>query len=182
MSLSRPVYAPFGLDLSGRAHLIVTDQPAPPAGADLTLAEAWTVATSGPGLAAASAPGVRPFRAVADLLAQLTHRLARAQVGLRLYAVGSEAFIWDAHNIGQQAGLGRAEMFLTRAGRLTRRVCCVHCKTMIQEVQHTVTPCPGCGAALEVRDHFSRRLAAFIGVRVDAEVPGEVPAAELFAS
>ena len=38
-----------------------------------------------------------------------------------------------------------------------------------------VTPCPGCGAQLFVRDHFSRRLAAFMGVKVDAEAPGEFP-------
>jgi hypothetical protein len=33
-----------------------------------------------------------------------------------------------------------------------------------------------------VRDHFSRRLAAFMGVIVDAEVPGEIPAAEALTS
>ena len=35
--------------------------------------------------------------------------------------------------------------------------------------------CPGCGRALFVRDHFSRRLGAFQGVCIDAETPGEVP-------
>jgi hypothetical protein len=29
-----------------------------------------------------------------------------------------------------------------------------------------------------VRDHFSRRLGAFMGVMVDAEAPGEIPAIE----
>jgi dimethylamine monooxygenase subunit C len=31
---------------------------------------------------------------------------------------------------------------------------------------------------LFVRDHYSRRLGAFQGVCVDAEVPGDVPAVE----
>jgi len=35
---------------------------------------------------------------------------------------------------------------------------------------------------LEVRDHFSRRLGAYMGVRIDAEVPGEVPREEVFDS
>ena len=41
----------------------------------------------------------------------------------------------------------------------------------------TVDPyiCPGCGHALFVRDHFSRRLGAFQGVCIDAETPGDVP-------
>jgi hypothetical protein len=31
---------------------------------------------------------------------------------------------------------------------------------------------------LLVRDHYSRRLGAFQGVCIDAEVPGELPPAE----
>jgi hypothetical protein len=31
---------------------------------------------------------------------------------------------------------------------------------------------------LLVRDHYSRRLAAFQGVCIDAEVPGDVPPVE----
>jgi len=35
--------------------------------------------------------------------------------------------------------------------------------------------CAGCGRHLLVRDHFSRRLAAYMGVMADAEAPGELP-------
>jgi len=181
---SRPIYAPFKLDSTGRAHLIVTNLAEPPLEhaeglADITV---WTVKTIGRGIPAPATPGLRPFRAVAELLPQLAVRLAQATVGLRLYALGSEAFIWDAYNVAITAGLDKSEIFVHHAGPLVRRVYCTHCRTMIEDVAVDIIPCPACGAHLFVRDHFSRRLAAFMGVIVDAEVPGEVPAAEALTS
>jgi hypothetical protein len=38
--------------------------------------------------------------------------------------------------------------------------------------------CAGCGRHLFVRDHYSRRLAAYMGVMADAEAPGELPPIE----
>jgi len=35
--------------------------------------------------------------------------------------------------------------------------------------------CSHCGLNLFVRDHYSRRLAAFQGVCIDAEDPGNIP-------
>ena len=42
----------------------------------------------------------------------------------------------------------------------------------------SIFDCPGCDVALLVRDHYSRRLAAFQGVSATAEDPNERPAAE----
>jgi predicted RNA-binding Zn-ribbon protein involved in translation (DUF1610 family) len=184
MNKSRPIYAPFRLDGSGRTHLIVTNLDALPFEIDEGLGDIllWTVKTSAPGVPAPACDNVRPFRAVAEMLPQLAAKLARATVGLRLYAVGSEAFIWDAHNVATAAGLDGAEIFLHQAGPLLRRVYCTHCRTMIEDVAVNIIPCPGCGAHLFVRDHFSRRLAAFMGVIVDAEVPGDVPVPEALIS
>jgi hypothetical protein len=55
---------------------------------------------------------------------------------------------------------------------------CVHCQTLLDDVTMSLVDCTGCGATLFVRDHFSARLAAFMGVKVDAELPGELPDAE----
>ena len=118
----------------------------------------------------------------AELLPQLSVRLTQATVGLRLYALGSEAFIWDAYNIAMAAGMDKTEVFTHQAGPFVRRVYCTHCRTMIEDVAVNNIPCPACGAHLFVRDHFSRRLAAFMGVIVDAEVPGEIPEAEALTS
>ena len=181
---SRPVYAPFKLDVTGRVHLVVTNLAAPPVEVEEALGDVtvWTVKIIAPGVPAAAAQNLRPFRSVAEMLPQLAVRLAQATVGLRLYAIGSEAFIWDVHNIAIAAGMDGSEIFTHQAGPFVRRVYCTHCRTMIEDVAVTVTPCPCCGAHLFVRDHFSRRLAAFMGVIVDAEVPGEIPAAEALTS
>jgi hypothetical protein len=176
MIKSRPVYQPFCVDPSGRAHLLVSDfHLRPPEPANI---ETWVVHLAAPGIQAPRGEA-RAFRAVADLLATLAVRLQREPVGFRLYAVGTEPFLWDVNNIAQAAGLGQGEIFLTHAGSLKRRVYCSHCKTMNEDVTTSIIKCRGCGANLFVRDHFSRRLAAFMGVAVDAEVPGEIPQAEV---
>jgi predicted RNA-binding Zn-ribbon protein involved in translation (DUF1610 family) len=181
---SRPVYERFKLDGTGRVHLIVTNLDAPPAGLEEALGDitVWTVKRVAPGVPAPATPSLRPFRSTAELLPQLAVRLAHSTVGLRLYAIGSEAFIWDAHNVAIAAGLDKAEVFTYHAGPFVRRVYCTHCRTMIEDVAVNIVPCPGCGAHLFVRDHFSRRLAAFMGVKVDAEVPGDIPLAEALTS
>ncbi len=184
MNTSRPLYKPFALDPSGLAHLIVTSLDTPPEGIEDSFdnIEVWTVKHAGPGVPVLAAGGIRPFRSTTEQLAQLGHRLGRMTAGLRFYAIGSEAFIWDAYNIAIAAGMHPSEIFLHRAGPFVRRVYCSHCRTMVEDVPANIVTCPSCEASLFVRDHFSRRLAAFMGVKVDAEVPGEVPAAEVFTS
>ena len=56
-----------------------------------------------------------------------------------------------------------------------RRVFCIHCQASNENVKTNVAKCTGCGRHLLVRDHYSRRLGAYMGVMVDAEAPGEVP-------
>jgi hypothetical protein len=184
MIKSRPLYQPLKIDPAGRAHLIVSDlaklpdtpnQSTPP----LANIETWLVNIAAPGIEAPASGATKSFRAVADLLLNLAYRLQRETIGLRLYAIGTEAFLWDAHNTARQAGLGTGEIFLTHAGSLRRRVYCTHCKTINDNVTTSITQCRACQANLFVRDHFSRRLAAFMGVAADAEAPGEIPAPEL---
>lgn len=183
LNKSRPIYEKLRIDPLGRTHLIVTDLEAVPQAAiaaDVPLAniESWVVARIAPGIAASPEQG-RAFRSVADLLSHLSFHLAREPVGLRLYAAGSEAFLWDVSNAARAAGLGGDEIFLAQAGSLRRRVYCTHCKSMNEDVTTNIAECRACGARLFVRDHFSRRLAAFMGVMVDAEIPGEIPEIEI---
>ena len=53
---------------------------------------------------------------------------------------------------------------------------CVHCKGITEDVETDPFVCDHCGLNLFVRDHYSRRLAAYQGVCIDAEDPGNVPA------
>lgn len=70
------------------------------------------------------------------------------------------------------------EVLREHCGTFVRRVFCVHCNTYNENVTMRVSKCTGCGINLVVRDHYSRGLAAFMGVKADAEVPGELPPVE----
>ncbi|MDQ0509883.1 dimethylamine monooxygenase subunit DmmA family protein [Ancylobacter amanitiformis] len=190
---SRPVYERLSLDGAGRRHLVLSDAPRPLGevidgtdGADAPLGY-WIVAATSAVDAqpqAEAAPGNaapvewRAFRAASHLLDRLSHRLAQETVGLRLYAIGEEGFIWDVARMAREAGLEPSECFTAHAGSLRRKVFCVHCKTVTSGVTTSIAVCEGCGAHLVVRDHFSRMHAAFMGVQADAEAPGELPPVE----
>jgi len=182
---NRPRYAPLAPDPRARAHLLVTDHQtiagaafAPGFGA-ADFPERWDIVAHALVLPEPfGGPGVQHFRSASHLLALLRHRLAAETMGLRLYAVGSEPFVWDVARAGLDAGMGREEMRLFAAGPPVRRVSCVHCRTINPGVTTTLVTCAGCGVTLTVRDHFSRVHNAWMGVQCDAEVPGEVPASE----
>lgn len=115
------------------------------------------------------------YRSAQHLLIALRHRLARERMGFRLYVIGTEAFVWRVWGEAEQFGMGRREVSLFAVGSAARRVFCNHCRTITEAVTTDIVRCAGCSAQLFVRDHFSRRLNAYAGVQVDAEVPGEVP-------
>ncbi|HSI39047.1 MAG TPA: dimethylamine monooxygenase subunit DmmA family protein [Xanthobacteraceae bacterium] len=190
---SRPVYSRLSIDAAGRRHLVLSDAPRPlEAAIDGVHAAAgaidyWFIAATStvdgrpaPEPAAGKDAPIerRAFRALPHLLDRLSHRLAQETVGLRLYSVGEEGFIWDIARLARDAGLEEAELRSCHAGSLRRTVFCVHCKTRTPQVTTSLAVCEGCGAHLVVRDHFSRGLAAFMGVQADAEAPGELPPAE----
>ena len=55
---------------------------------------------------------------------------------------------------------------------------CVHCKGITENVTTQPATCSHCGLLLLVRDHYSRRIAAFQGVCINAEDPSERPPIE----
>ena len=110
------------------------------------------------------------------LLAQaLESFLSKATMGLRIYVAGSENFMWSVAEIAQGYGINEADIFKELTGTLARSVYCVHCKAITHHVHHNISKCDGCGRMLFIRDHFSRRLGAYMGLMVDAETPGELP-------
>ncbi|MFX1765555.1 dimethylamine monooxygenase subunit DmmA family protein [Paraburkholderia sp. A1RI-2L] len=190
--MSRPVYAALEADPLGTQHWLLT------AGATAedrvrvlkalsTLGtaplEVWSVdedlAHAGAGSVCELPHAVaRRFDGEGELLGALGEALRGAQVGIRLYALGTEPFIGSVRQIAERAGIAPEAVRAEHSGSLRRRVYCIHCRSMNEDVTANVTPCGGCGRKLFVRDHFSRRLAAFMGVQADAEVPGEIPAVE----
>ena len=129
-------------------------------------------------LQAAEAGGLDVFASNQQLLDALRDHLGAAHMGTRLYLSGSESFIGTAMQAANAVDLNRDEVLREHSGTLVRRVWCAHCDTYIENVTQRVFVCPGCQLTLVVRDHYSRRLAAFQGIKADGEVPGELPAAE----
>jgi dimethylamine monooxygenase subunit C len=112
---------------------------------------------------------------IATLLFRLKGTLATAHMGTQLYIAGAEGFIGQAMMVALDYGMDHASIITEHRGSLARRVQCVHCKGITEDVTHSPFACSHCSLPLLVRDHYSRRLGAFQGVNIDAEEPGSAP-------
>jgi dimethylamine monooxygenase subunit C len=189
---SKPVYAPLRADLGGRYHLMLGMGP----GADALLRVLAEIQGSAlPALQktrvllvpdAGGTPTAVPFdhlglglvsqfAGAASLLEEFRLVLAESLMGTRLYVAGPESFIGLAMKIALEFDLNKDEIRAEEVGTLARRVYCVHCRSTTENVRTNIVSCTGCARWLLVRDHYSRRLAAYMGVMVDAEAPGELP-------
>lgn len=115
---------------------------------------------------------------IPTLLTRLQVALSTAHMGLRLYTAGTEGFIGQVMQVGIDAGITFLSIRTEHRGSLARRISCVHCKGITEHVTTNPVTCSHCGLTLLVRDHYSRRVGAFQGVCIDAEVPGDVPPTE----
>lgn len=113
------------------------------------------------------------FPTIDDAVARLGDWLSDARMGSQLYLAGTETLIGKAVAVAEECGLDHSAVQCEHRGSLARRVQCVHCKTMIEKVTTQPVKCPSCDLLLLVRDHYSRRLAAFQGVCINAEDPTE---------
>jgi predicted RNA-binding Zn-ribbon protein involved in translation (DUF1610 family) len=104
--------------------------------------------------------------------------LATATMSTRLYAAGTEGFVGRVVTLAIGHHIDHKSVLTEHSGSRARRVQCVHCKHVTEDVTTSIFECGGCGVLLFVRDHYSRRLAAFQGVCVNAEDPTERPVPE----
>jgi dimethylamine monooxygenase subunit C len=118
------------------------------------------------------------FPGADEVLHALDGLLATATMGTRLYAAGTEGFVGRVVCLAIDHGIDHHSVLTEHSGSLARRVQCVHCKHITEDVTVSVFECAGCGVLLFVRDHYSRRLAAFQGVAASAEDPNERPSAQ----
>ena len=183
---SQPTYTRLSHDPAGLRPLLVCEQAEIPPdalaqGQSLTsFGEIWRIASDSRAIPEfASGKTSQIFRAEAHLLIALRHRLRQERMGLRLYVIGTEPFLWRVQGVAEEFGMGGKEVALHACGSLARRVYCNHCRTITEKVTTNIFDCSGCGAKLFVRDHFSRRINAYAGVQVDAEGPGEFPELEV---
>jgi hypothetical protein len=190
---SRPVYPGLHIEPHARRHLFALE-------GEGALALAEQVAARGTGFLAQAeilyvAHGSQPRAhgamlqqlspqtfweapSVPTLLTRLRATLSTATMGTRLYVAGTEGFIGRAMQVAADFGIDPGSIITEHRGSLARRVQCVHCKGITEHVTSNPCRCSHCGLALLVRDHYSRRIGAFQGVNIDAEVPGTAPAAK----
>jgi hypothetical protein len=187
---SRPVYAPLE-PRPGQLHLMVADGEGADALVDLLakannrseiLSSAHVIYAPGPNGTdrsdALQALGLRQFfRAptIPALLPRLIRVLADAHMGTQFYLAGTEGLIGQAEREIMATGFPMGAIQKEHRGSTVRRVQCVHCKGITENVATDPFKCSHCGLNLFVRDHYSRRIAAFQGVNIDAEDPGQVP-------
>ena len=188
---SRPVYGELGLR-GGTFHLIVADGEGAGAVRDLVaragaggaalLARAHVLYAAGPNgtddwpvIAALGAAQAQRAASLPTLLFRLARVLQDAHAGTQVYLAGSEPLMGQAERDIMATGLPHADIQKEHRGSTVRRVQCVHCKGVTEDVRRDPFQCAHCGLHLFVRDHYSRRLAAFQGVNIDAEDPGRVP-------
>lgn len=107
----------------------------------------------------------------ADFARRLHQVLVSATVGSHLYLMGDEAFIWRVHGEARSAGLENDEIDIIRTLAGPRLVYCVHCGLTQAAGPQPLLACIGCDLGLEVRDHFSHRLGAYLGVCTNPDQP-----------
>lgn len=187
---SRPAYAPLEAR-PGKLHVIVADCAGADAVAEMLakannrseiLADAHLMYCPGPTGTDLSARlealgAAQFFRAptIPALLPRLVRVLADAHMGTQFYLAGTEGLIGQAEREIMSTGFPFASIQKEHRGSTLRRVQCVHCKGITENVATDPFKCSHCGLNLFVRDHYSRRMAAFQGVNIDAEDPGQVP-------
>lgn len=96
--------------------------------------------------------------------------LDRSAIGLRLYVCGDEAFIWRVRRLAGEEGM-LAEEISAELGAAPRAVYCVHCSASHVYDALPEVECIGCGINLGVRQHFSQRVGAYLGVCADPDRP-----------
>lgn len=187
---SRPVYAPLK-PRPGAQHLIVADGEGAEAVVAMLarandrsefLAAAHVMYCPGPNgtdlTAALQTHGpAQFFRAptIPALLPRLQRVVSTVHMGTQFYLAGTEGLIGQAEREIMATGFPFAAIQKEHRGSTLRRVQCVHCKGITENVATDPFRCSHCGLMLFVRDHYSRRIAAFQGVNIDAEDPGLVP-------
>ncbi len=187
---SRPVYGVLE-PRPGAVHLVVADGEGAGAVTDMLakaadragmLAAMHIIYTPGPNgtdqtamLAALGAKQCYRAPTIPTLLPRLTRVLSDAHMGTQFYLAGTEGLIGQAERDIMATGFPHHDIQKEHRGSTVRRVQCVHCKGITENVATDPFVCSHCGLSLFVRDHYSRRIAAFQGVNIDAEDPGQVP-------
>jgi predicted RNA-binding Zn-ribbon protein involved in translation (DUF1610 family) len=184
---SRPIYGTLE-PRPGKAHLMIADAEGAEAILGLAAQDAGLMAKTHviyipKGIGAQYTEKLRALKpaqfyegpSYAASVQRIRRVLSDAHMGLQVYLAGTEGLMGQAMNEATTAGIPHSAIQTEHRGSVARRMQCVHCKGITEDVTTDPFLCSHCGLNLFVRDHYSRRLAAFQGVCIDAEDPGNVP-------
>jgi len=183
--LSRPVYGILE-PRPGKLHLMIADCEGAEAILDLAARASDLMANThiifipkgtkfGPKLQALNSAQYYEGPSFAAALSRIQRVLSNGVMGMQIYLTGTEGMMGQAQNEAMRAGYDYTAIQTEHRGSVARRMQCVHCKGITEDVNIDPFECSHCGLNLFVRDHYSRRIAAFQGVCIDAEDPGNVP-------
>lgn len=187
---SRPVYRGVIIDPNAKKHLFVLQGEAAlcltaqaPSSRDMAKMDILYVTAPksdhASALAALKPNDLWTAQTIPILLNRLNVVLGNERMGTRLYLAGTEGFIGQAMKVALEHGLDFNAIMTEHRGSEARRIQCVHCKGITDDVTTQPVTCSHCGLSLLVRDHYSRRIGAFQGVCIDAEEPGTAPKPEV---
>ncbi|MCF8510502.1 MAG: hypothetical protein K9G43_03555 [Rhodobacteraceae bacterium] len=188
--ISRPVYGQLA-PRPGAFHLFVADGEGAEAVVELfdkadpsLKSRAHILYTAGPNgtdqwdkIAALGANQAQKAASIPTLLFRLARVLQDTPMDAQIYLTGTEGLMGQAERDVMALGFPHVDIQKEHRGSTVRRVQCVHCKGITENVRMDPFQCSHCGLHLFVRDHYSRRLAAFQGVNIDAEDKGQIPPA-----
>ena len=190
---SRPVYGGLNIDPNARRHLFalegegalaLVDQVKSAGTEFLKTSDVLYVAAGSKAddhdrkLAALGPHDLWMAPSIPVLLNRFKLVLGQAKMGTVIYIAGTEGFIGQTMLVALDHGVDYASIHSEHRGSAARRVQCVHCKGITDNVTTSPFTCSHCGLSLLVRDHYSRRIGAFQGVNIDAEEPGTAPEPE----
>ncbi len=183
---SRPVYSGLQPDPYAKRHLIVAEGEGASALIDLFrkanpsfAGRATLLFVPNTSAGHAVTESLHPLGAnifhlhsdVPSLLQEYAQLLEEATMGTTIYVAGGEGFIGEVARLSSGYGISFDLLRTAQRGSTAKRVQCVHCKFIEEGVVTETVMCSRCNLRLFVRDHYSHRLNAFMGVCVDAEAP-----------
>lgn len=93
----------------------------------------------------------------------LTHWFNQQKMGSYLYISGNLAFVKRVEKLALESGYSEYEMQMKIVGPISKRIICCKCHGCNVVDKDCHFNCTYCGLELEVSNHYSRRLDAYLG-------------------
>jgi dimethylamine monooxygenase subunit C len=93
----------------------------------------------------------------------LTLWLSQQKMGAYLYIAGQLDFVKRVEKIAYEFGFSEQEIQVKVIGPIKKKLVCCKCHGFNEIEAELMIICSKCGIELEVSDHYSRRLDAYLG-------------------